>query len=161
MTILIDFDNTIADWHSSIIEQLPDIEFDLSKYDLRERYFDRFDEVEKIFLAPGFTLNLKPYPRAIETILKMQEKHPVFICSAIHQSFIHTANEKLLWVKKHLGDEWVHRTILTYDKTLVHGDILLDDKPRIEGLNPLPSWQHIVYGKDVRDWDEFYKTFIL
>ncbi|WP_421446371.1 5' nucleotidase, NT5C type, partial [Agrobacterium tumefaciens] len=34
--------------------------------------------------------------------------------------------------------------ILTRDKTLVRGDLIIDDKPRIQGA-VTPSWRHIVY----------------
>ena len=37
------------------------------------------------------------------------------------------------WVEKHLGQEFVEQVILTRDKTLISGDILIDDKPDIIG----------------------------
>ncbi|KAG2460769.1 NT5C protein, partial [Polypterus senegalus] len=49
------------------------------------------------------------------------------------------------WVEKHLGPEFVERLILTRDKTVVWGDLLIDDKDRITGVEPNPSWEHIVF----------------
>lgn len=37
------------------------------------------------------------------------------------------------WIQKRFGDEWVHRTIITSDKTVVDGDILIDDRHFISG----------------------------
>ena len=37
------------------------------------------------------------------------------------------------WVEKHLGHEFLEQIILTRDKTVVSGDILIDDKPDILG----------------------------
>lgn len=37
------------------------------------------------------------------------------------------------WVEKHLGHDFLEQVILTRDKTLVTGDILIDDKPDILG----------------------------
>ena len=54
-------------------------------------------------------------------------------------------SEKALSVKEHLGDEWLKRLIITKDKTLVHGDYLIDDKPEIKGINKTPSWNRIVF----------------
>lgn len=34
--------------------------------------------------------------------------------------------------------------IVTKDKTLVHGDLLIDDKPRVTGTRS-PAWQHVLY----------------
>jgi hypothetical protein len=38
----------------------------------------------------------------------------------------------------------VNRVILTHDKTLVRGDVLIDDKPGITG-NMIPAWKHLVF----------------
>lgn len=37
------------------------------------------------------------------------------------------------WVEKHLGHDFLEQVILTRDKTVVSGDILIDDKPDILG----------------------------
>ncbi len=37
------------------------------------------------------------------------------------------------WVEKHLGYDFLEQVILTRDKTLIAGDILIDDKPDILG----------------------------
>jgi 5'-nucleotidase len=52
--------------------------------------------------------------------------------------------EKYAWVEQHLGAEFVQRIVLTRDKTLVHGDVLIDDKPEIGGLRK-PDWRHLIY----------------
>jgi 5'-nucleotidase len=31
------------------------------------------------------------------------------------------------------------------DKTIVNGDVLIDDKPRIEGSQNPPSWKHVLF----------------
>ena len=41
---------------------------------------------------------------------------------------------------KHLGRDATNRLILTKDKTLVHGSLLIDDKPRILGAVK-PRWK--------------------
>lgn len=42
------------------------------------------------------------------------------------------------WVEKHLGHEFLEQVILTRDKTLIAGDILIDDKPDIVGKELMP-----------------------
>lgn len=37
------------------------------------------------------------------------------------------------WVEKHLGGDFLEQVILTRDKTVVSGDILIDDKPDVLG----------------------------
>ncbi|OWK57678.1 5'(3')-deoxyribonucleotidase, cytosolic type [Lonchura striata] len=48
-------------------------------------------------------------------------------------------------VEKHLGPEFVERIILTRDKTVVAADLLFDDKDTIQGAEPNPSWEHILF----------------
>jgi 5'-nucleotidase len=55
--------------------------------------------------------------------------------------------EKYDWISCHLGDEWCHRVIITRDKTLIKGDILIDDKPQVTGLNEKPAWKHVVFSQ--------------
>ena len=54
------------------------------------------------------------------------------------------AQEKLAWVRRHVGLEFVRRTIITADKTLVQGDFLLDDRPDITG-DAAPTWKHLLF----------------
>ena len=42
------------------------------------------------------------------------------------------------WVEKHLGPQFVERIILTRDKTMVLGDLLIDDKDTIQGRSHFP-----------------------
>lgn len=75
----------------------------------------------------------------------------------------HCASEKLSWVEKHFGSSMKARTILTMDKTLIRGDVLIDDKPVIKG-DDFPAWTHLCFGdygysnttasQRVKNWDE-------
>ncbi|KAF4012904.1 hypothetical protein G4228_002872 [Cervus hanglu yarkandensis] len=49
------------------------------------------------------------------------------------------------WVEKHLGPQFVERIIVTRDKTVISGDILIDDKEVIQGQEETPSWEHILF----------------
>jgi hypothetical protein len=43
-----------------------------------------------------------------------------------------------------LGAEFTKRVILTRDKTLVRGDVLVDDKPEIRGV-VAPNWRDVLF----------------
>lgn len=68
----------------------------------------------------------------------------VRICTSPLRQFENCVAEKFLWVERHLGRAATERMVLTRDKTLVRGDLLIDDRPSINGAVP-PSWRHIVY----------------
>jgi 5'-nucleotidase len=101
--------------------------------------------VEAIYTAPGFFRALPPLPGALAGIAGLLEAgHDVRICTSPLQAYHHCVTEKFEWVEHHLGLEFVNRIILTRDKTLVHGDSLIDDNPRITGARA-PAWRHILY----------------
>ena len=59
--------------------------------------------------------------------------HEVFICTAPLTNYENSVLEKYKWVEKNFGHEWIKKIILTKDKTLIKGDILIDDNPEIFG----------------------------
>ena len=54
--------------------------------------------------------------------------------------------DKMIWVQKHLGKEWLKRVIITSDKTLVRGRVLIDDKMDITG-SAKPAWEHVLFAQ--------------
>ena len=68
----------------------------------------------------------------------------LFVCSLSVMQFLKAAKscvyfffQKFKWIEDHLGAEWINRAIITRDKTMVYGDVLIDDKPSIQGM-----WLH-------------------
>lgn len=82
--------------------------------------------------APGGNRDL---PRSTE----------VFICTSPLLKYDHCVGEKYRWVEQHLGPQFVERIILTRDKTVVLGDLLIDDKDTIRGDEETPRWEHILF----------------
>uniref|UniRef100_A0A8D2IP20 5', 3'-nucleotidase, cytosolic n=1 Tax=Urocitellus parryii TaxID=9999 RepID=A0A8D2IP20_UROPR len=105
------------------------------------------DKVASVYEAPGFFLDLEPIPGALEALREMNAMPDteVFICSSPLLKFDHCVGEKYRWVERHLGPQFVERIILTRDKTVVLGDLLIDDKDTIQGLEETPSWEHILF----------------
>lgn len=77
----------------------------------------------------GFYLHLMPISGAIEAMdqLMGSEHLKAYILTApsIYNPLSYT--EKRQWVENHLGFEWVKRLIISPDKSLLKGDILIDD----------------------------------
>jgi hypothetical protein len=60
-------------------------------------------------------------------------------------------SRKLAWVERHLGRDWLRRTVISPDKTLV-GDrgrpcVLVDDRPEVTGVAS-PPWTHVLFDAD-------------
>ena len=91
-------------------------------------------KAEAIYTAPGFIRNLPPVPGALDAVKELLALGmDVRICTSPLSQFENCVAEKYLWVEKHLGRDATNRLILTKDKTLVHGSLLIDDKPQHPG----------------------------
>lgn len=155
MLILVDQDGVLADfdqgfytqWQSTMGDRYPGrLPSERRTFYLREDYPQELrHEVEQIYTAPGFFRDLPPVIGAIEAMNTMLELgHDVRICTAPINAYRHCVTEKFEWVEKNLGMDFVHRMILTKDKTLVAGKFLIDDKPDITG-SLSPQWLHLLF----------------
>lgn len=68
----------------------------------------------------------------------------VIICTAPHVQNRSCHSDKANWVRIKLNEAWAKNMIMTHDKTLVQGLVLVDDKPKIKGALT-PTWQHIIF----------------
>ena len=101
----------------------------------------------------------------------------VFIVSSPSISGENCHSEKCEWIKEHLGESWARSLVLTKDKTIVMGRVLIDDKPYITGTVSTPTWDHVlfsqpynvqlpdsdqkVYLHDWKDWKLTIEKFVL
>lgn len=156
MLILLDQDNVLADFEQGFLDawrkRHPDKSFiayeDRSCFHVRENYPAEYGcHVEDTYAQPGFFRGLKPVPGALEAVRELMAMgHDILICTSPINRYHNCVREKYEWVEAHLGYEFTKRLILTKDKTLVRGDILIDDKPDITGLQS-PVWRHYLYDR--------------
>lgn len=93
----------------------------------------------------GFFAELPPVDGAVAALHAMLERGwDVRICTAPILANPTCASDKLAWVEQHLGDGWSERVIVTKDKTLVRGDVLVDDRPTVLGALE-PTWRHVLF----------------
>ncbi len=107
-------------------------------------------QVEEIADEEGFFKDLKPFPGVIDAFgeIAADPRFEVFICTTPKKFYKSSTSvgEKHTWIARYLGRKWTDKMILTRDKTLVHGDVLIDDKPEIIGVQT-PSWVHIYHDR--------------
>jgi 5'-nucleotidase len=91
--------------------------------------------------------SLPPTEGAIEGINLLAE-HPdvndVFICTKPMEANPHCRDDKAEWVNDFLGREWVRRLIITPDKGMVRGDVLLDDAPKPHWFERA-EWRPVIF----------------
>ncbi|KAM9097661.1 5'(3')-deoxyribonucleotidase, mitochondrial isoform 3-T3 [Sarcophilus harrisii] len=100
-----------------------------------------------IWESKNFFIELEPLPGAVEAVKQMArlENTHVFICTSPIKKYKYCPYEKYAWIEKHFGQEFLEQIVLTRDKTVVSGDLLIDDRPDITGAEPNPSWEHILF----------------
>lgn len=151
--IAIDLDDTICQTSLGIINYIklnhPD-KLDLFKNYLNRPEFKSENPDEQALViealnSEGFFLNLEPYSGVIESILSLSEKYKVYFCTSAG-SYKYAASEKMTWVKKHFGEDWLSRMVITRAKDIVDVDILIDD--RVDNAHHFlnkPKWQQIAF----------------
>lgn len=151
--ILVDMDGVLADWNAAWDKALVAmgtralgipfsahrIEFNLyAGLSAEQRRV-----VDEITQSPGFYRNLDLIDGAKQALIEMlRSGYDVRIVTSPWNSNPTCASDKMAWVREHLGKDWGLRLIITNDKTLVFGDWLIDDKPKVKGSR-IPSWEHI------------------
>ncbi len=154
MRILIDMDDVMADFNGYFVQvyrQRHPGKFcvpadQVKDFKLVKNYpEDLRGLVEEICREPGFFANLPPMEGSIEAVLEMSKTpNEIFFCTSPYLANPTCADDKLYWIGEHLGSSWKNRTIITSDKTVVRGDVLIDDRPEIKGVQ-IPSWEHVLY----------------
>jgi len=154
--ILVDMDNTLCDWESRFEEmmakhypliQLLQRQQRVSWNQVDDYPREHYDAVTKVCGIPGFFEDMKPNQGSLEALQAMvDDGNQVFLVSSPEPDFCaQSSAEKCQWVLKYLGSEWTSKLILTQDTTIIHGDVLIDDKPLIHGVIDTPSWEHILF----------------
>lgn len=153
MIVLCDMDGVIADWEAGHNRRILELDptFPVLHIDDRRGFYSEAQYPEHLrptlleaMRSPLMYSDLDPIDGAAQALDEMAGEHTVFLCSTPQDDHLTCASDKVAWIKQHLGEAWSKRLILTHDKTLVHGDILIDDKSVITGVRT-PDWQHLVF----------------
>ena len=155
MLILLDQDGVLADFEQGFYDAwqarhgalCPAVPLALRRtFYVRDDYPEVYrSAVQEVYTAPGFYRNLPPVAGAVEAVQALlAQGHDVRICTSPLNQWQHCVPEKYEWVERHLGAEMVHRLIVTKDKTVVYGDVLVDDNPAVVGVRQ-PHWRHIIF----------------
>lgn len=163
-TVLIDMDGVLCDWNASfgqrILARAPHLNFpflkDNASWDLHAGLTpEASDVVREVMAESGFYADLTPIEGAREALIEMKEAgHTIFMVTSPFSANPTCASDKITWLNKYIGPGWGRCAVITDDKTIVRGDILIDDKPEIIGAMD-PTWEHVLfhapYNRDIND----------
>ena len=136
-TVYIDMDNVLVDFQSGV---------DKVDEATKRAYEGHLDDI------PGIFALMEPMPGAIEAVRKLTKQHDCYILTTAPWNNPSAWSDKLLWVKKYLGELFYKRLIISHHKDLCHGDYLIDDS----GWNGTSEFEGewIIFGSpEYPDWE--------
>lgn len=150
--LLLDQDGVLADFDGGVHRALLVAGFDPAL--IERTCWETFDDVHRSLgpeaaveanrarHAPGFFRDLGVVQGAVEAVEQLMAAGcEVVVCTAPSLRHPNCASEKLAWLAEHFP-ALRKRFAVVKDKTLVRGDVLVDDKPSVTGaLTPL--WRHV------------------
>ncbi|MDA8708606.1 hypothetical protein N9M10_04500 [Hellea sp.] len=111
----------------------------------------------------GFYVNLELIPGTLEAMsvfLKADQFDPFILTApSIYNPLSYT--EKRLWVEEQLGFEWVKRLIISPNKSLLKGDILIDDHEVGRGQERFEGKLIHFGSSEFPDWKSVMRTLII
>lgn len=133
--ILCDLDSTVVDLFGSWLQKYNDLykqnmtPADVKSFDIHKHVIPECGEKIYDLLDEQFFLDVKPYEGAVEALKELSEHHRIHIVTAFSTDKPYTAAAKTQWVRKNLP--FVHKRFITLSsqKHMIHGDVLIDDRP--------------------------------
>jgi 5'-nucleotidase len=135
--VYVDMDNVLVDFESGIRKLNEEQRMDFQ---------GRYDEVPHIFSM------MDPMEKAIESYIRLTTKYDTYILSTSPWENPTAANDKVEWVKRHLGTHAYKRLILSHNKHLNMGDYLIDDREK-NGAERFTGKLILFGGPEFPDWD--------
>ncbi len=163
--ILIDVDGVIAAYSEAFIEaymkcggnrvsptDVTDWDFELCL----PRCKELSNYIRAYTHAPGFALELAPYPGAVKAVKRlMQVCEVVFVTQPLDSKT--WAHDRAEWLRNHFGPCTI---VSTKHKHLVKGDVIVDDRGEnvLEWLQSWPDGQGIVWAQPWNSESRLYRT---
>ncbi len=154
--ILVDMDGVLADFAQHLTARIADAFPELTivdpktvdTFELKDAYPAPYRErINDLMHEPGFFAGIPPIDGGNEALDEMLAlSWDVRICTRPARRHGTCIADKFAWIHANLGPALYERTIITRDKTLVRGDVLIDDNPYIPGVHAgRTEWEHILY----------------
>lgn len=155
VTILVDMDGPLADFDAHFYELCVANGFGLDyEGPTFQRHRFATDHIvdrsqrraarQMVNQDPTWFRELPVVPGAPEGLEELAGLADVWICTKPLEANPTCRDAKAAWLAEHFGERWLQRLILAPDKSMVVGDVLLDDAPKVEWL-ARAQWRPVIY----------------
>jgi 5'(3')-deoxyribonucleotidase len=126
--LIVDMDGVLADvYHQFIMFQQYETQTIINPDTLKGKpEYEAFKNGRRYVNLKGFFRSAPLIPGCVEVMKQLNEKYDVFIVSAAME-FPNSLPEKYRWLKEHFYFITWQQIVLCGSKTIVHGDIMIDD----------------------------------
>jgi hypothetical protein len=135
--LYVDMDNVLVDFPSAFPHIAPGT---LQEYERRS------DDI------PGIFGLMKPVQGAVKAFQELAGLFDTYVLSTSPWENSSAWSDKLLWVKRHLGNHAYKRLILSHHKNLNHGHFLIDDRPTHNGVDRFTGELIVFKSEQFPDW---------
>jgi 5'-nucleotidase len=163
MIIHIDMDNTLNDFTGGFVKKVNEFTgLNISLPKESQIYYEMHKNIpqlngegealrEKIFTSPGFWEILDPLPDAVEVMKLLCQKYETYILTAAWPTDDDCYIEKTRWIRNWLPFFNLRNLITTWNKSLIKGDVLVDDAPTfLESYNAETIAYDFPYNRNVK-----------
>jgi 5'-nucleotidase len=150
--ILMDMDGTTMDLYSAIRERMKSMfgkelimHEKLTDYHIERVHPREYEDmIYQVLISEGLFRECLPITGAYDAVMNLSKLGRVVFCSMPMKGNPTCIEDKLWSIEKYFGKQFTTEVHLVEDKTRVHGDILIDDKPVITGQST-PTWEHVLH----------------
>lgn len=151
--VLLDLDGPIADFDARFFRRCADEGWPMDCAPAGQRHRFATDHVidkehqrlaRAMVNTPGWFADLPVVDGALDGLRELAGVADCWLASKPLEANPTCRDDKAAWVARELGDEWVRRLIITPDKSMVCGSVLLDDAPYLDWL-PVASWRAVIF----------------
>ena len=135
--LLIDMDGVMVDTVGGAFEHVQRHHgFVLAREDVRDYWFTGLPQAEILaaMRSKDFYRHLKVMKGMVDAVNNLREEYDgnVRVCSSPMKGAEFCEGEKRDWLAEHFDDDFAREAIITPDKTLVEGRVLIEDNPDIK-----------------------------
>lgn len=168
--LILDMDDVLADTSAKILAVFNErngLQLDKNYFEDKNFYelvhSGQYHSYRDALYEPGFFRDIAVFEDAVEVVKALQEKYEIFVVSAATE-FPNSLGEKIEWLAEHFPFVTWQNIVFCGDKSIVHGDIMIDDHARnfthFQGRKLLYHSLHNtqVQGYErVKTWKEIYE----